>query len=570
MSRRRRFGPGIAQTILAILAALVFLLALFTPASEPENHRPVIDFHPAFEILVLAAALALFGLVGWRLPRWLRGLLALAVLLVALFHLADALMPGLFGRTIDLYWDVRQVPSVIGLFYDSAGSWRAALLTAAAAVALIAALAAIVAALWAIEWAAARRPAAAIAVIVLAFVAGAVAALPRASGAPAPVSTRLAGEIGEQGRLLYRAWQVAHGHLGRYAAALAAPQRATADLAGLKHHDVLLIYFESYGTVALDNPAYRAAIAPALARFAATTEQAGYTLLSNRIVSPTFGGGSWLAHGTMASGSKLDQFLSRLLLESDRRSLPRYMAAAGYRTVNVMPGIKKPWPEGKFWGFDKNYYAKDLDYRGPEFGWFGIPDQFTLKKFATREKHPDGKPLFAQIVLVSSHTPFYPVPPYRAQWADAGDYIGVTPQDWERIYRQPDWNDLAPAYLESLRYDLDVLGSFLATRVADGALVVILGDHQPPAFISGTAQAWTVPIYVLSKDPDLVAPFRALGYAPGAVPEQKPPYRGMESFLADFLDGFSTPAPGATEPTAVTAPGPAASVQPVSAGALAP
>jgi hypothetical protein len=566
--RRRRFGPGTGPIILAALAALVFLLALFTPASEAENHRPILDLRPALEILILAGALALVGLAGWRVPRPLRVLLALALVLAALMHLADALMPGLFGRQLDLYWDLGLTPAVIGLFYESAGFWRAALATTAVTIGLLAIFAIILAALWALEWAAAHRRFVAITVVGLAVIGGVAAARPPA--ATAPVSTSLAREFNEQARFLYRAWQIAHGNLGPYAAALAAPQRESADLAKLKQRDVLLIYFESYGTVALDNPTYRDAIAPALARFTAKTESAGYTLLSNRIVSPTFGGGSWLAHGTMASGTKLDQFLSRLVLESDRRSLPRYMAASGYRTVNVMPGIKKPWPEAKFWGFDKSYYAKDLDYRGPEFGWFGIPDQFTLKKFATRENHADGKPLFAQIVMVSSHTPFYPVPPYVSSWADAGDYVGVTPAEWERIYRQPDWNDLAPPYLESVAYDLDVLGDFLATRVADGALVVILGDHQPPAFISGEKQPWTVPIYVLSKDPELLAPFTELGYQPGAIPEQKPPYRGMESFLADFLDGFSSGEPEPAKPM-TSAPGPAASLQSAPApAALAP
>jgi hypothetical protein len=554
LRRHRRFGPGTGRTILAALAALAFLLALFMPASEAENHRLVLDLRPALEILVLAGALALIALVGWRLPGPLRALIALGVLLAALLHLVDALMPGLFGRQLDLYWDLGLTPSVIGLFYESAGFWRAALVIAAVAIAFIAAFVAIVAALWAIEWAAKRRRSVAAALIALAIVAGFETLRP--STDPGPVSTRLAGEFAEQGRFLYRAWQVAHGELGPYAAALAAPQRATADLAKLKQRDVLLIYFESYGTVALDNPAYRAAIAPALARFTAKTEEAGYTLLSSRLLSPTFGGGSWLAHGTMASGTKLDQFLSRLVLESDRRSLPRYMTAVGYRTVSVMPGIKKPWPEGKFWGFDKSYYAKDLDYRGPEFGWFGIPDQFTLKKFATRENHVDSKPLFAQIVMVSSHTPFYPVPPYVADWADAGDYVGVAPAEWERIYRQPDWNNLAAPYLDSVAYDLDVLAGFLATRVADGALVIILGDHQPPAFISGEKQPWTVPIYVLSKDPELLAPFAELGYQPVALPEATPPYRGMESFLADFLDGFSS---DANQPKAT--PSAAASLQ---------
>jgi hypothetical protein len=81
----------------------------------------------------------------------------------------------------------------------------------------------------------------------------------------------------------------------------------------------------------------------------------------------------------------------------------------------------------------------------------------------------------------------------------------------------------------------------MATRIAKGALVIMLGDEQPPAFISGEKQPWTVPIYALSKDPDLLAPFIALGYRPGAAPEQTARWRGTESFMPDFLDAFSTP-----------------------------
>ena len=132
--------------------------------------------------------------------------------------------------------------------------------------------------------------------------------------------------------------------------------------------------------MALDDPAYRRVLDPALADFASTVDGAGYTLLSSRLVSPVFGGGSWLAHGTLASGIKLDQLANELLLNGHRLTLPRYLAAAGYRTVEVMPGIKKPDPEAAFWGFDAHYFDADLGYAGPPFGWFNIPDQFTLKR----------------------------------------------------------------------------------------------------------------------------------------------------------------------------------------------
>jgi hypothetical protein len=556
--RRRRFRPGAGAAALALLAAMIVLLALFTPASEPENHRLVLDFHPALEIIMLVGAVALLRLLGFRLPATLRYGIAGLVWLAALLNLADALMPGAYGRAVDLSWDLGMVPGLIGLYVKSAGLWNGILAAAVAVVAGAVIFLLIAVSLRLAAWAAERRRIA-VAALALAALAAGAAALPRQPSAPSVVSTALSSQLGQQFALLYQGWEVAHGRLGDYAAALAAPQRTDADLAKLKQRDVLVIFFESFGTVALDNPRYRAAIAPALARFEARMASSGLALLSSRILSPTFGGGSWLAHGTLLSGIKLDQPLSRLLLQSGRMTLPRYMAQAGYRTVNVQPGIKSPTADGAFWGFEKNYFWSDLDYRGPEFGWFGIPDQYTLKKFATRENSReqrgaagsvDRRPLFAQIVLVSSHTPFHPVPPYRKEWADAGDYIGVTPQQWEDIYRQPDWSDLAPAYLESLVYDLDVLGDFLATRIADGALAIILGDEQPPAFISGENQPATVPIYALSRDSDLLAPFAALGYQPGAIPTQGPPFRGMESFLPDFLDAFSTDRPRLLGPAA--------------------
>ncbi|MDB5405575.1 MAG: hypothetical protein JWL84_487 [Rhodospirillales bacterium] len=538
MRRRRRpagAGPG---AISALLIASCFLLALFTPASEPENHRFVLDLHPSVEILLLLAAFGLLGMRGRPLGLTTR-LAATAVIgTAALIHAIDAVMPAVFGRTLDLYWDVGHVPSLLGLFFDSAGATRGGIIAAAIGGGALVALGLVFLAVTTISWAAARRGIASL-LLLLPCILALGAALPPGPDGNRPVSTSLSREIARQGRDVVLAWQVSHGHLGKYAAVLAAPQRRSADLAGLKGGDVLLIYVESYGTVALDEPRYREVVGPALDRFAAKVAAAGYGLVSDRILSPTFGGGSWLAHGTMGSGIRLDQLTSRLLLASNRLSLPRYLSAAGYRTVEIMPGIKNPLAEDRFWGFDKSYYAADLGYDGPGFGWFDIPDQYTLKTFAEREKH-SAKPLFAQIVLVSSHTPFYPVPPYVADWSDAGPYKSIGRDQWDRIYRQPDWNRLDAPYRESLAYDFDVLGDFLSGLVADGTLVIILGDHQPPAFITGDKQPWTVPIYVLAKDLDLLAPFVAQGYTAGAFPQQKAPFLAMEGFLPAFLDGFST------------------------------
>jgi hypothetical protein len=147
-------------------------------------------------------------------------------------------------------------------------------------------------------------------------------------------------------------------------------------------------------------------------------------------------------------------------------------------------------------------------------------------------------PVFTQIVLVSSHIPFFPVPPYLADWRDAGAFATVPAEAWEEIHRQPDFTVLAPGYLKSLQYDFAVLGDWLTKYLPGNALVILLGDHQPPAMIGGQLEEWTVPIHVLSRDPDLVAPFIAAGYVAGIVPTQPPPHQGMEKFLPSFLAAF--------------------------------
>ncbi len=439
-----------------------------------------------------------------------------------------ATVSGLLDRPLDLYFDLPQVPSLVGLFTQALGPWRAAGAAALAVLGALALVAAIAAAIGACERPLARRGIA-IAALGVSAAALAIGILPRGDEA---LSFAATDAIADQGARLVHAAAVMNGLDHRYDAALAAPAPA-GDLAALAGHDVFLVFVESYGTVALDDPADRAVITPAPQDFAAAARAAGFGIRSSRLVSPVFGGGSSLAHGTLASGLKLDPFLDRLLVESQRPTLGRLFGAAGHRVVAVMPGIKKPWPEARFWGFAQDYFAADLAYAGPQFGWFDIPDQYTLARFDERELGPGHAPLFAEIVLVSSHTPFAPVPPYLADWRATGAYpAGPAPT-------APDLAHLDRPYLDSLAYDFATLGGWLA-RLPEGALVIILGDHQPPGLVSGATTAWTVPIHVLSRDPALLAPFAKEGYMEGVMPPRPAQVKGMESFLGQFLAEFST------------------------------
>ncbi|HWG80512.1 MAG TPA: hypothetical protein VN681_12095 [Stellaceae bacterium] len=535
----RRSAP--LGAALAVLLSLALLSLLFLPAKDEANLRLVLDWRPTVEPLLLIAGLAALALTGRALRPAARWLLALLLFAAALIEAADAAMLGIFDRELNLYLDLPHVPSLLGLFWDAAGAWRGMAGIAAAALGAVAAVAVIAALLGVAQRALAprRHAVACLAVVAAGLAAG---ALPVFAGASL-LRARPSIALGEQAARIYRSWAVMSGHDRRYAGALAAPQPPPGPLPGLKRRDVYLVFFESYGTSVLDTPRYAATVKPALEAFAATVGRAGYHLASSRIVSPTFGGGSWLAHGTVDAGVKLDALLARLIATTSRETLPRYMSAAGYRAIAVMPGIKTPAPDHAFWGFERSDYAADLGYDGPPFGWFGIPDQYTLAHLDATEGAPGHAPLFAQIVLVSSHTPFAPVPPYVAAGDQAGlyqGYRGIAQSAWDRIYAPPDWAHLDEPYIASVVYDLEALGNWLAHRPGD-ALVIILGDHQPPGFIAGDKQPWTVPIHVMSRDADLLRPFLAAGYAEGAIPPAAGRFKGMETFLGDFLAAYSRP-----------------------------
>jgi hypothetical protein len=531
---RRLVGGALTASLGALLLA-----ALFLPARGPVTHGLVVEWRPSAELAALFFLVALTALARPQLAAWRGMAVALAVLVVgaALLNLADVATPALLGRDLNLYWDLQHLSALFGMARDSAGLWS---VSAAAALVLGAVLVVIVGVYW--VWrkvlvALTDRRIAIGAAVLLGVLLDVAVFVPVEQR---PLATALGTDIARHAVALERSWGSAAGGRQPLPEALAAPSPPRSDLAGLKQRDVFLVYIESYGTTVYDTPEFRAAMQESVERFESALRESGYTIASNRLVSPTFGGGSWLAHATLASGIRLDDpVLYSQLLGSGRKLLPSYFKDAGWRAVDIMPGTKTPSPEARAWGFDREVYAAELGYRGPSFGWFAIPDQFTLDRAtAIRTALGSEAPVLTQIVLVSSHIPFSPVPPYLSNWEDSAAFSTLPAAAWEEIYRPPDWTALAPAYLKSLQYDFAVLGDWLAKRLSGDALVILLGDHQPPAVVGGDLRQSTVPIHVLSRDPGLIAPFVATGYVPGIVPTNTAPPQGMENFLPSFLAAF--------------------------------
>ena len=307
----------------------------------------------------------------------------------------------------------------------------------------------------------------------------------------------------------------------------------------LDGRDVMVLFVESYGRASFDNPLYSPTHLPTLRNAEDALGAAGLVARSGWLASPTSGGQSWLAHGTLASGMRTaDQTTYGAMLASPGRTLWHLAADAGYRTAAVMPAITMDWPEGEMLGFGTILAAADLGYRGQPFNWVTMPDQYTLAVFPERLGASDA-PLFAQVALVSSHAPWVPVPELIAwdevgdgevfdRWATSGDSPEVVWRDRDRVRDQ---------YRMAVDYALRTVMDWAARQGPDGPLIVILGDHQPAGFVSGSDSV-DVPVHVIG-DAALVEMIDGWGWTRGLVPDAALPSAPMAGFRDAFVRAFT-------------------------------
>lgn len=310
--------------------------------------------------------------------------------------------------------------------------------------------------------------------------------------------------------------------------------------------DVILVFIESYGRSAIEDARYGGMIGPRLDAIEKQLSDAGFASASGWTGSPTVGGLSWLAHGTLLSGLRVDsQARYDRLMTSRRPSLNRMFRDAGWRTVAVMPAITMDWPESAYFGYDEVLAEKDLGYRGKPFNWVTMPDQYTLSAFERLARRPAGggdRPVMAEIALISSHAPWTPVP-RLVDWdevgdgtifdgqAESGDPPEVVWADQDRVRRQ---------YAATLDYTLETLGSYIA-NFGDDPVFVLVGDHQPAALITGPDASRDVPVHIVSRDKALVESFMKDGFSAGMTPSPEAPAPPMDRLRQILIDRFSAP-----------------------------
>jgi hypothetical protein len=209
--------------------------------------------------------------------------------------------------------------------------------------------------------------------------------------------------------------------------------------------------------------------------------------------------------------------------------------------VALMPGLQQVWPEGRFYGFDALYRGNELNYKGPDFGWWSVPDQFSIARVDELELSDSPRaPRFIFFPTISTHTPFAPLAPYQSDWKKVlSDVPYDLPDELHAFLNLPDWLDLGPSYVRAITYDFASFGGYLRMRANRDVVMILIGDHQPPAAVSGEGSRWDVPVHIVSSRSDIIDDLVARGFVRGLIPSSKPIGR-MHELTTTLLDAFST------------------------------
>ncbi|MCO5070989.1 MAG: sulfatase [Rhizobiaceae bacterium] len=532
---RRQTRHG-AETLIAAAVALTILhLALALP-DRPDALRPSMFLVLPLELLAAVTLLLAFS------PRTKSSLVArlavtAAICISIIVKLADIGMFSALNRPFNFAYDLPLIPASWTVLSGSTGAVRACGYLAAA----IGVACASVALVWWATGALTRGLPRRSFLVSLAMLF--VATLVTIAGQSGPsISTRTSQTVVAHAKAAAAA-QKEITSLSRDAVNdIYANAPAGSLLDRLAGRDIIVAFVESYGRSSIDNPLYAPTTSAALAHIQARLATSGLSARSAWLTSPTYGGQSWLAHSTFMSGLWIDtQGRYGALTRSGRKTLIRLAGENGWNTIGVMPAITQAWPEASFYGYDKVLAAGDLGYKGLPFNWVTMPDQYTLSAFQRMVLAPASRaPVFAEIALISSHAPWTPIPTLLP-WSEIGDGSVFNAQASDGASPEEVWSDhdrVRDQFRKAIDYTLRTIGEFAVNRADYAPLIVILGDHQPAPFVSGSETNRDVPIHIIG-DAETISRLDDWGWTKGMAPSSYSPVIRMDQFRDKFLETFT-------------------------------
>ena len=164
-----------------------------------------------------------------------------------------------------------------------------------------------------------------------------------------------------------------------------------------------------------------------------------------------------------------------------------------------------------------------------------MPDQYVLLALQRLElAKADRPPIFSEIDLVSSHTPWTRIPPL-VPWSEVGDGSIFDRLPVDRV----GLSVTAEGYAQSISYTLRALFSFVQRYGDANTVLIVLGDHQPSRVVSGSP-GHEVPISIIAHDPSVLRQVAGWGWVDGMQPDDTAPVWRMSAFRNRFLSAFGS------------------------------
>ena len=521
------------------LAAAVMLLDI-SLAFQNVWPTPMVRWSGEFSVecgvllVLLIAGQLWLGPLSRTATRWLTA----GWIVLVLGHYADVTTPALYGRDINLYWDVRYMPDVAAMIARRpplAHHLR--------------------------RRGGGRGPRASLRGVSMGHQArrsgGVRCAGARANlhggrddrrvlhGAAARQTLRHGAHVRDAGHADVRAAGAAGGRRAQRVEDAAAEPADDRGFALVRDVDVFLVFIESYGCDRLRAARHGAAAlgrprrsrlrrsAPPAARSSrrSSSRRPSADRRGSRTSASCPASRSAIRRPTRADDAKRDTLVTAF----KRRRLPHGRADAG-----TAPGVA-----GGRVSTDSTtiYGATRLDYRGPEFGWFAIPDQFAMAKFDALEvSQPSRTPRSSCSSPPSART----LRSFRRRrisrtGGGSSTRTRTTGRSIVRAYaEQPDWLHLGPGYAQAIAYDYATLGGLPAaarrSRLRDDPArrPRAAGGRQRRGRVVGRAGA-------CDRQPhaDVLDRLRARGFRDGLTPA-RPSLGRMHTLLPTLLDAFST------------------------------
>ena len=328
-----------------LLTGLIAVLVVWAVLVAPDD---IASLSPEAFIRIPLEGLVLAGLVlllPRRVAAWVAGAAGVVLGVLTVVKVLDIGVSVAFARPFDPLGDPVYAGAGVSFLRDALGTPNAYTVSALAVLVMVAVLVLVP---YAVQRAAGlargHRPVAARVVLVLALVWGGCALAGVRVGSGEPVAATAEVQLASQ-----HVSSVRQNLRERAELAKALENDSYADVPAdrlldrLRGKDVLLVFIESYGKVALDGLPTSPELRASVDEYSRRLDRAGYGTRSAYLTSPTFGAMSWFAHSTLQSGLWIDnQGTYDLLLGHERLTLSSAFLKAGWRSVGMIPPTPRP------------------------------------------------------------------------------------------------------------------------------------------------------------------------------------------------------------------------------------